>query len=98
MATSCDKADPFALRAEMPPRTASVVWDLDYDWQDAGWMPTAAAARRCNAPVSIYEVHLGSWRRVPEEGNRSLTYREMAAPLAELRAADWASPTSSSCR
>ena len=76
-----DKADPFALRAELPPRTASVVWDLDYEWNDADWMARRKAANALGAPMSTYEVHLGSWRRVPEQGNRSLTYREMAESL-----------------
>ena len=51
----------------MPPRTASVVWDLAYDWDDAEWMAQRARANALDAPWSIYEVHLGSWRRVPEE-------------------------------
>jgi 1,4-alpha-glucan branching enzyme len=75
-----DKADPFAFAAETPPEKASVVWDLDYTWWDADWMTSRAARQTLGAPISIYEVHLGSWRRVPGEGNRSLTYRE-AAPL-----------------
>jgi 1,4-alpha-glucan branching enzyme len=78
------KADPFAAYSETPSpgATGSRVWDLAYDWGDAAWMSTRARANALDAPMSIYEVHLGSWRRVPEEGNRSLTYREMAAPLA----------------
>src|ERR1700681_2863706 len=75
-----DKADPFAFYAEKPPLRASVVWDLDYAWQDADWMATRQDKQSLAMPMSIYELHLGSWRRVPEEGNRSLTYRE-AAPL-----------------
>jgi 1,4-alpha-glucan branching enzyme len=78
-----DKADPYAFRAEVPPRTASVVWDLDYEWQDAGWMGTRANANALGSPWSIYEVHLGSWRRVPGEGNRSLSYRELAHALGD---------------
>ncbi len=78
-----DKADPFATRAETPPKTASVVWDLDYDWGDGEWMRSRRERNSLQAPMSIYEVHLGSWRRVPEEGNRSLTYREMAPLLAD---------------
>lgn len=73
-----DKGDPFALCWEMPPLTASRVWELDYVWNDAAWMTQRKEKNRLNAPCSIYEVHLGSWRRVPEEDNRSLTYREMA--------------------
>ncbi|HYX23663.1 MAG TPA: 1,4-alpha-glucan branching protein GlgB [Thermoanaerobaculia bacterium] len=75
-----DKADPFAFHAEKPPLRASVVWNLDYSWEDAGWMAAREEKQSLAAPMSIYEVHLGSWRRVPAEGNRSLTYRE-AAPL-----------------
>src|SRR5437870_933638 len=68
-----DKADPFAFRAEAPPRTGSVVWDLDYHWGDEQWMAGRRTRNALDAPVSVYEVHLGSWRRVPEEGNRPLT-------------------------
>jgi 1,4-alpha-glucan branching enzyme len=78
-----DKADPFAFLAETPPRKASVVWDLDYEWGDDDWMASRAERQTLAAPMSIYEVHLGSWRRVPEEGNRFLNYREMAPLLAE---------------
>jgi alpha-1,4-glucan:alpha-1,4-glucan 6-glycosyltransferase len=78
-----DKADPFAFSAELPPRTASIVSDLDYAWSDGAWMDGRHAAQRHDRPMSIYEVHLGSWRRVPEEGGRSLTYREIAEPLAD---------------
>jgi 1,4-alpha-glucan branching enzyme len=80
---SVDKADPFAFRHETPPATGSIVWDLDYAWQDGGWMRTRKGRQSLQAPMSIYEVHLGSWRRVPEEGNRSLTYREHADRLVE---------------
>jgi 1,4-alpha-glucan branching enzyme len=80
---SVDKADPFAFYAELPPRTASVVWDLSYEWDDVEWMKTRARANALDAPMSIYEVHLGSWRRVPEEHNRSLTYRELAHSLGD---------------
>jgi 1,4-alpha-glucan branching enzyme len=75
-----EKGDPFAFLWEIPPRSASVVWDLDYEWADGDWMATRKDPNSLHAPISIYEVHLGSWRRVPEEGNRFLTYRE-AAPL-----------------
>jgi 1,4-alpha-glucan branching enzyme len=77
-----DKADPFAFRCEVPPNTASVVWDLSHDWNDAEWMQRRARANALDAPVSIYEIHLGSWQRVPEEGARSLSYRELAPRLA----------------
>lgn len=78
-----DKADPFGLLHEAPPKTASVVWDLDYQWNDKQWMHERMQRNSLEAPVSIYEVHLGSWMRVPEEGGRSLSYREMAPKLAE---------------
>ena len=79
-----DKADPYGFAAEIRPRTASRVWDLgNYTWQDQGWIAGRPSRNALRSPVSIYEVHLGSWRRVPEEGNRSLTYREMAPLLAE---------------
>jgi 1,4-alpha-glucan branching enzyme len=78
-----DKADPLAFFHERPPRTASVVWDLDYHWGDHEWMAQRHGRHRLNAPLAIYEVHLGSWMRVPEEGNRFLSYRELATKLAE---------------
>ncbi|HYG64559.1 MAG TPA: 1,4-alpha-glucan branching protein GlgB [Thermoanaerobaculia bacterium] len=78
-----DKADPFGVLHETPPLTASVVWDLEYEWGDDEWMASRGGRQSLAAPMSIYEMHLGSWRRVPEEGNRSLTYREMAPLLAE---------------
>jgi 1,4-alpha-glucan branching enzyme len=80
---SVDKADPFAIHAEIPPRTGSVVWTLDYEWGDAEWMESRADRMRLSAPVSIYELHVGSWRRVPGEGNRSLSYRELAESLPD---------------
>ena len=78
-----EKADPFAIFNETPPKTASIVWDSDYSWGDQAWMEKRRERNARDAPISIYEVHLGSWRRVPEEGNRSLTYREMAPPLSK---------------
>ena len=78
-----DKADPFALYSEVPPRTASVVWDLNYSWGDEEWMENRQKRNGLNAPMVIYEMHVGSWGRVPEEGGRSLTYRELAPGLAE---------------
>jgi 1,4-alpha-glucan branching enzyme len=77
-----EKADPFAFSSEIPPKTASVVWDLTYTWSDRDWMARRGRANAGDAPISIYEVHLGSWMRVPEEGNRSLSYRELAPKLA----------------
>ena len=78
-----DKGDPFAFYWQAPPKTASVVWDLSYEWKDNEWMKNRHASNARNAPISIYEVHLGSWRRVPEEENRFLTYREIAHYLAD---------------
>ncbi|TFG94664.1 MAG: 1,4-alpha-glucan branching protein GlgB, partial [Myxococcales bacterium] len=78
-----DKADPFAIHAEVPPRTGSVVWTLDYEWGDEEWVKTRGERTRLSAPVSIYELHVGSWRRVPGEGNRSLSYRELADSLPD---------------
>ncbi|MCG3113199.1 MAG: 1,4-alpha-glucan branching protein GlgB [Candidatus Manganitrophus sp. SB1] len=78
-----EKSDPFAFCTEVPPRTASVVWDLNYQWSDPAWMAQRAQRNQMTAPISIYEMHLGSWRRVPEEGDRPMTYREMAKPLTE---------------
>ena len=78
-----EKADPFAFRAEIPPKTASIVWDLDYLWGDRAWMENQHKHNALDAPLAIYEVHLGSWRRVAEEGNRPLSYREIAPQLAE---------------
>ncbi len=77
-----DKADPFAIRGETPPKTASVIWCLDYKWGDRAWMRRRARRNALDRPMSIYEVHLGSWMRVPEEGHRWLTYRELAVKLA----------------
>ena len=78
-----DKADPFGIWQEKPPRTASVVWDLEYQWSDNEWMRKRRERNSLHSPIAIYEVHLGSWMRVPEEQNRPLTYREIAPRLAE---------------
>lgn len=76
-----DKADPFAFQCEEPPRTASVIRALDYEWGDGAWMAERGARNGLDAPMSIYEVHLGSWRRRPDGG--FLGYREMASALAD---------------
>jgi 1,4-alpha-glucan branching enzyme len=77
------RSDPYARYAEVPPATASVVWDAsEYRWRDSEWMEQRARWNHWyDRPMSVYEVHLGSWARVPEEGNRFLTYRELAARL-----------------
>ncbi|HEX4454126.1 MAG TPA: 1,4-alpha-glucan branching protein GlgB [Kofleriaceae bacterium] len=74
------KADPFARRSEAPPNTASIVWNGSHDWNDAAWMASRAAKSRLDAPISIYEVHLGSWMR---DGDRLLSYREAAPKLVQ---------------
>ncbi|HEX7123189.1 MAG TPA: 1,4-alpha-glucan branching protein GlgB [Gemmatimonadaceae bacterium] len=76
-----DKADPLAFFGEAPPRQASIVWSLDYEWGDRRWMEQRHRRDPLSAPMSIYEVHLGSWRRVPDENHRPLTYRELAEQL-----------------
>jgi 1,4-alpha-glucan branching enzyme len=79
-----DKADPCGFAAEIRPRTASKVWDLTgYAWNDRKWMANRGGPNSLGAPISIYEIHLGSWRRSPDDGNRWLTYRELAPLLAE---------------
>ena len=80
-----DKADPFAIHTETPPRTASKVWDLAYTWDDDAWMAERAELQRHDRPIAIYELHPGSWRRTDDgEGReRSLTYRELADPLID---------------
>jgi 1,4-alpha-glucan branching enzyme len=78
-----DKADPLAVFSEVPPRTGSVIWDLAYEWGDGEWMRERWRRNAASAPLSVYELHLGSWMRVPEEGNRWLGYRELAPRLAD---------------
>lgn len=78
-----DKTDPVSFFNEIPPKTASIVWDLHYDWTDADWMRVRRERNALKAPIAIYEMHVGSWRRLAEEQNRSLSYRELAVPLAE---------------
>jgi 1,4-alpha-glucan branching enzyme len=78
-----EKADPYARHFEVPPRSASIVWhDHGYQWRDADWIRDRESCDGWHdRPMSVYEVHLGSWRRVPEEGDRYLTYRELADTL-----------------
>ncbi len=80
---AADKGDPYAFRWEVPPRTGCVVHGLDYAWGDAEWMLSRGERNGLDRPWAIYEVHLGSWRRSPEEGGRPLSYRELAEPLAD---------------
>ncbi len=74
-----EKADPFGFHHETPPKTASKVWDLSYDWGDARWMEGRGVRNGLDAPISVYEMHIGSWRR--GENGRHLTYRELAEQL-----------------
>ncbi len=79
--TFIEKADPFAITAEVPPKTASVVWTLDYEWGDDVWMSGRADRHRPDAPMSVYEVHLGSWRKHPN--GDSFSYRDLADSLVD---------------
>ena len=78
-----DKGDPFAFYWQVPPDTSSVVWDLTYTWNDSGWMKNRHKQNSLESPMSIYEVHLGSWRRNQDDPKRFLTYREIASDLAD---------------
>jgi len=79
-----EKTDPFGFAAEVPPRTASIVTDLDsYKWNDDQWVATRTVHNALDAPISIYEVHLGSWRRDPKQPERWLSYREIAPQLVD---------------
>ena len=76
------KSDPFAFFNQHGKSTASLVYDLErYDWNDGGWMESRRTRNWPSSPISIYEVHLGSWRRKPEEGNRHLSYLELTETL-----------------
>ena len=83
MGYTVDKIDPFGFLHAPAPRKESVVHTLDYAWNDADWMAKREAKQKHDRPMSIYEMHLGSWMRVPEDGDRFLTYRELAPKLAE---------------
>jgi 1,4-alpha-glucan branching enzyme len=77
------KADPFGFRHEEPPRTGSVVWDLEYEWHDDEWMGERGERNGLDAPISVYELHLGSWRRDPKRPGELLGYREIAPKLVD---------------
>ena len=77
------KCDPFGCYAEESPRTASIIWDLEYDWEDKDWMALRHEVNNLKAPISIYEMHLGSWRRGGDAGDRPLSYRELATQLPD---------------
>jgi 1,4-alpha-glucan branching enzyme len=76
-----EKADPFALYTEIPPRTASIIWEHEYLWRDQSWLERRKNLEGKSQPYSVYEVHLGSWKRKPEDGNRSLSYKELIDEL-----------------
>ena len=76
-----EKADPYASASECPPRTGSMVWNLGYDWGDGDWMATRSGRSALDAPISIYEVHLGSWRRSPDDPGKVLSYERLAPVL-----------------
>jgi 1,4-alpha-glucan branching enzyme len=78
-----DKADPFGFHHETPPHTASKIWDISYQWEDDEWMRRRGERMRLTDPISVYEVHLGSWRRHPDQPERFLTYRELAPLLVD---------------
>jgi 1,4-alpha-glucan branching enzyme len=78
-----DKTDPFSIFNEIPPKTASIVWNLDYQWGDQEWMTSRRQRNALDKPMAIYEMHIGSWRRVAEQRHRSLSYRELAPQLAD---------------
>ncbi len=78
-----NKADPFGFYHETPPQTASKVWDLAYDWSDDAWMQNRIRHNAFDAPVSIYEIHLGSWQRTAGSEGDILTYRELAPRLVD---------------
>jgi len=77
------KADPLAFHTEVPPDTASVVWRSTHEWADEQWLAERSSSDSLRAPISIYEVHLGSWRRNPLENNRPLSYLELADELGD---------------
>jgi 1,4-alpha-glucan branching enzyme len=81
LGVALDKGDPFALLWETPPKTASVVWDTDYGWNDNKWMQTRREKAGKPQPWSVYEVHPGSWKKIAKDGNRSLSFRELADDL-----------------
>jgi 1,4-alpha-glucan branching enzyme len=82
-----EKSDPYAFSSEIRPQTASIVWDItNFTWHDDDWMANRAKRQALDAPISVYECHLGSWRRKPEEGSRYLNYRELADQLVEYLA------------
>ncbi|MBN1863094.1 MAG: 1,4-alpha-glucan branching protein GlgB, partial [Dehalococcoidales bacterium] len=78
-----EKTDPLAIYNETPPKTASIVWNLEYEWHDQEWLAKRREHNALDKPMAIYEVHPGSWQRVLQEGHRSLNYRELAIQLTD---------------
>lgn len=79
-----DKADPYGYFSEVRPKTGSIVWNINkYKWNDGKWIEKRSASQNLAKPMSCYEVHLGSWKRMPEQDNRSLNYRELAVQLTQ---------------
>lgn len=74
-----EKGDPFAIHWEVPPKTASIVWDIDYKWKDSKWLKKRKTSNQLGQPFSVYEVHIGSWKR--KENGESLSYKELAKDL-----------------
>ncbi len=81
LGVALDKGDPYALLWEIPPQTASVVWAFDHDWTDENWLKKRRELAGKPQPWSVYEVHPGSWKKIAQDGNRSMSYRELAAEL-----------------
>lgn len=78
-----NRGDPFAYYWECPPQTSPIIWNLDYEWNDSEWMKDRKKINDLKSPISIYEVHLGSWRKDPENPEKLITYRELAPELAQ---------------
>jgi 1,4-alpha-glucan branching enzyme len=78
-----EKKDPIGFFNEVAPKTASITWELDYQWKDEDWMHRRRWHNSLQAPISIYELQIGSWRKIIEDNNRPFSYRELAQPLAE---------------
>jgi 1,4-alpha-glucan branching enzyme len=79
--TDLEKGDPYALRWEHPPQKASIIWDTDYTWKDKNWLAKRPKLNALNQPISVYELHLGSWQRDPSNPERVLSYGEIAKSL-----------------
>lgn len=73
-----EKVDPFAFYSEIPPKSASKLWKLDYEWSDQNWMDSRHTKNKTNSPISVYELHMGSWKRSPDNPEQYLGYREIA--------------------